>query len=124
MMRNAIALFAAGGLSLVASCVSAKAALLPSASWRSNDPNPTAPLVETMPPENVPVAERSARERLAEGAVKVGPVSIGLGLSAAAALGQLFGGGSPLIGIYGIFDENLLDPNAAPPRPADPQPVQ
>jgi len=122
-MRYALGLFAAGW-SLVAACVSARAALLPGATWRSNDPNPTAPLVETVPPENVPVAERRARERLAEGAVQVGPVTVGLGLSTAAALGQLFGGGSPLLGIYGFFDENLLGPDAAPLPPADPPAVQ
>jgi hypothetical protein len=114
-----LVLLATGCASLVPACLSAKAALLPGATWRSNDPSPTAPLVETVPPENVPVAERRVRERVTES----GPVGVGVGVSAASVLGAFLGAAAPLLGVYGTFDDPRLDPNAPPPT-AEPHTVQ
>jgi hypothetical protein len=93
----------------LAGCVTAaKVALMPRAAWTSNDPSPTAPLVEQLPDSATPAYERKARETLGD----VG--TVGVGVAGAAALGWLLGAAAPLIGTYGTFEENaLFDPNAA-----------
>ncbi len=69
---------------------------------RTRDPDPTRPLVETAPPS-------WTNEGAKPVAGELGPV--GAGVTASALLLWIFGGASPLLGIYGTFDENrLLEP--------------
>ena len=104
VMRYAIVLVA-----LLAGCVTAaKVALLPHAAWTSNDPSPTAPLIEQLPDSAVPAYERKARETIGD----VG--TVGAAVAGAAALGWLLGAAAPLVGTYGTFEEEaLFDPDAA-----------
>ena len=95
---------------LLTACGAAKYALLPRAQYGTRDPDLTRPLVPS--PGNEPRPENGAApSRGTPGEIMVGPISASV--TGAAVLGWLLGGAAPLIGIYGTFEENDIDPNAS-----------
>ena len=105
---------------LLSACGAAKYALLPGAQYSTRDPDLTRPLVPS--PGNEPRPENGkAPSKGTPGEIMIGPISATV--TGAAVLGWLLGGAAPLIGIYGTFEENAIDPDA-PKLPQAPPTVQ